>query len=532
MRPTYVLKELSRYNIDTYADIIYRNALLYAEEDAFKCKEQIFTFAGYNANVNRLINALIALGVNNGEVLGVLSWNCIEYSIVYGAAMKGGFIASPFNPRLNVNELSYIIENSQARVLFVGPEMIETIKSLKPRLPRDILIVGFKETPYGILSYRDLIEEHSDTEPELLVEKDDPVFIFYTSGTTGVPKGALYTQYRAIEDTRRCVISLGLQPGDKQIQIMPLFHIGGAKNFWAYFFVGASNVIMPNTSFNPAETLDAIQKEGATDIHIVPTHLAAFLNVPEVDRYNLSSIKRMFYAASPMPVELLKRGIDKWGAIFVQSYGATEDGPNVLFLSKRQHDIMDQPETNSSMLSSAGFPHIGVHVRIVDKKNMDVAPGEIGEIIVQSDSVMKEWWRNTDQTNETIIEGWIHTGDLGYYDEKGFTYIVDRKKDMIISGGENIFPREIEEVLYQHPAILEAAVIGIPDPYWVEVGHAVIVLMDGQKLTSDEVIGFCKNRLANFKAPKSVSFVNTLPKNPTGKILKRELRKMFSQTKF
>jgi acyl-CoA synthetase (AMP-forming)/AMP-acid ligase II len=526
MRPTYVLRELSRYNIGTYADIIYRNALLYAEENAFKCGDQSLTFAGFNADVNRLINALNAMGVKKGEALGILSWNNIEYVSVYGAAMKGGFVASPFNPRLKIDELEEIINYSQVRVLFVGPELMESLVTLRPRLRKDMQLIGFKNNSEDSHLYRDLMDHYPASEPEILVEKEDPAFIFYTSGTTGLPKGALYTQYRAIEDTQRAVISLGLQPEDRQIQVMPLFHIGGAKNLWAYFFVGAGNVIMPHLSFDPRATLRAIQEEKATDIHIVPTHLAAFLNLPDVDRYDLSKMKRMFYAASPMPLELLKRGIEKWGSIFVQGYGATEDGPNVLFLSRRQHELMARPDAEKTTLAPAGFPHIGVHVRIVDANNQDVAPGEIGEIIVQSHSIMKEWWRNPETTQETIIDGWVHTGDLGRYDEKGFTYIVDRKKDMIISGGENIYPREIEEVLYQHPAILEAAVIGIPDPFWVEVGQAVIVLKEGETLTSEEVIRFCKDRLAHFKAPKSVMFVDTLPKSPAGKILKRELHRI------
>jgi acyl-CoA synthetase (AMP-forming)/AMP-acid ligase II len=196
-------------------------------------------------------------------------------------------------------------------------------------------------------------------------------------------------------------------------------------------------------------------------------------------------------------------------------------------LSKRQHNLLDRPPEEQKTLGSAGFTHIGVQVRIVDKDDRDVEPGEVGELIVRSKATMKEWWHKPDETRETIVDGWVHTGDLGRYDENGFIYIVDRKKDMIVSGGENIFPREIEEVIYQHQAVQEVSVFGIPDPYWVEKVHAVVVLKKGEDVTEQGIIDFCKERLARFKAPKSVEFVDALPKNPAGKILKREMREKY-----
>ena len=441
--------------------------------------------------------------------------------------MKGGFIASPFNPRLQADELDYIINYSEANTLFVGPELVDIINSLRPRLPRVKNLISFEAPAQGMIFHQDLLYTYAKEEPVVDVEEEDPVFLFYTSGTTGIPRGALYTHARAMDDTRRFPVALSLEHGDKHIQIMPLFHVGGTKNFWGYFFVGGSNVIMPQRSFDPRATLQAVQDEKATDIHIVPTHLAAFLALPDVDEYDLSSLKRMFYAASPMPLELLKKGMEKWGPIFMQFYGATEDGPNVTMLSKQQHDVVNKPPEEQRSLTSAGFPHIGVHVRIVDDNENDVEPGEVGEIIVKSKATMKEWWRKPEETQETIVNGWVHTGDMGRYDEEGYIYIVDRKRDMIVSGGENIYPREIEEVLYQHPSVQEAAIIGIPDPYWVERVHALVVLKEGASLTSEDLIDFCRKRIARFKAPKGVEFVDSLPKTPSGKILKRELREKY-----
>jgi len=527
MTKKFILKELARYNVGTYADIVYRNALLYPEDIAFTCGAESVTFSQFNGRVNSLIHALQSLGVRKGEVLGVLSWNCLEYTDVYGAAMKGGYIASPSNARLQSAELDYIINYSEAGTVFVGPELVQTLSELRPRLPKVKNFISFKGSFPDMIPYDELLASYSNDEPHVSVEENDPLFIFYTSGTTGVPRGALYTHSRGMDDTRRLAIALSLEFGNIQIQIMPLFHVGGTKNLWGYFFVGATNVIMPQISFDPQATLQTIQDEKASDIHIVATHLAAFLALPDVDHYDLTSLTRMFYAASPMPVEVLKRGMEKWGPIFIQFYGATEDGPNVTMLSKRQHNILDRPPEEQKTLGSAGFPHIGVHVRIVDTDEKDVEPGEVGELIVKSKGTMQELWRKPDETRETIVDGWVHTGDLGRYDEKGYIYIVDRKKDMIVSGGENIFPREIEEVIYPHPSVQEAAVFGIPDPYWVERVHAVVVLKKGAKLTEQELIDFCKKRLARFKAPKSVEFADALPKSAAGKILKREMREKY-----
>jgi long-chain acyl-CoA synthetase len=524
MRKTYILKELSRYSTGTYADIIYRNALLYEDELAIKCGNESVTFGQFNDRVNSLIRALQSMGVKKGDVIGILSWNCLEYADAYGAAMKFGFVSSPFNPRLQDEELNYLINYSECNTLFVGPGLVEIVERLRPDIPGVKNFISFKSSVPGMISHRNIVETFPKDEPDADVREDDPVFLFYTSGTTGVPRAALYTFDRAIDDTRRFAIALGIEQGDKHIQIMPLFHVGGTKNFWGYFYVGGSNVIMPQTSFDPSATLQAVQDEKATDIHVVATHLAAFLALPDVDKYDLSCLKRMFYAASPMPVELLKRGMEKWGPIFMQFYGGTEDGPNVTMLSKTQHDVVNKPVEDQAVLASCGFPLIGVHVRIVDDHDEDVGPEIPGELIIQSKAIPKEWWRKPEETAETFANGWVHTGDVARYDEKGFIYIVDRKKDMICSGGENVYPREVEEVLYRHPAIQEAAVFGIPDDFWVEKVHAAIVLKMGEVATADGIMEFCKSRLAHYKAPKSVEFRDALPKNPAGKILKKELR--------
>jgi len=527
MQEKLLLKELCRYAIGTWADIIYRNALLYPENEVFIYGKERITFAQFNARVNRLIHALHSMGVKKGEGIGIVSWNCLGYADIYGAAMKAGFIISPINPRLQASELDYLINYSEIHTLFVGRELIETVNQLRPHFPKVKNYISLEMSAPGMISYQEMLLAHPEEEPDVQVKEEDPFLILYTSGTTGVARGALYTQGRNIENTRTKAIELGLEVADKHIMILPLFHIGGYSHFWAFFYAGGSNVIMQQRSFDPAATLQSIEEEKATDIHIVPTQLVTMLALPNIERYDLRSLKRVWYAASPMPTELLRRGMERFGAIFMQGYGQSESGPDITFFSKRFHDVLDRSPEEQRVLASCGQPCLGVHVRIVDENNNDVKPYTMGEIILQSKVVMVEYWHKPDDTRDVMVDGWLHTGDMGYYDERGYVYIVDRKKDMIISGGENIYPREIEEVLYRHPAVAEAAVIGVPDKLWIERVHALVVLKEGRQATGDEVMEFCKDHLARYKAPKSVEFVDSLPKNPQGKILKRELREKY-----
>ena len=524
MSDKFILKELCRYQRGTFADIVYRNALLHADEEAFICETKRITFAQFNLRVNSLVHALSSVGVKKGDGIGMLSWNCLEYTDFYGAAMKGGFIASPFNPRLHSEELEYLINYSEACVLFVGPELIPTVNDLRPKLPKVKHYVSLDGSDPDMLFHDELISSYSTEEPDVDLSKDDPYLIFYTSGTTGVPRGGLYTHARKLDNTRIKALEMGAKPDDKHLVGLPFFHIGGDSHVWPFFLVGGSNVIMLQKSFDPVVVLETIQAEKVTDLHIVPTQLLAILNSEDIDNYDLSSLNRIYYAASPMPVELLRRGLEKFGPVFSQGYGQTESGPQLTALPRKNHQVLDKPPEEQKVLSSCGQPSLGVHVRVVDEKNEDVPPGTIGEIIAQSESIMVEYWHRPKETSETLVDGWLHTGDLGYYDEKGFIYIVDRKKDMIVSGGENVYSREVEEVLYKHPSISEVAVIGIPDPVWVERVHAVVVLKENATATEDDIILFSKDHLASFKAPKSVEFVESLPKNPQGKILKKEIR--------
>ena len=527
MSDKLILRELCRYNRGTFADIIYRNALLYSSHEVFVCGAERVTFARFNNRVNRLVHALRSLGIEKGDVIGILSWNCLEYTDVYGAAMKGGFIASPLNPRLHSEELEYLVNDSEASTLFVGPELLETVDRLRPHLPKVKNYIGLGGAAPGLVSYDELLGGDESGEPDIDVKKDDPVIILYTSGTTGLPRGALYTHAQKLDNTRIKALEMGTKLGDRHLMVLPFFHIGGDSHVWPFFLTGGCNVILPNRSFDPVTVLEAIQEEKVTDMQIVPTQLSALLSHPDLKKYELNSLNRIYYAASPMPVELLRTGLEVFGPIFAQGYGQTESGPQICTLPKEAHQVLDKSAEEQKVLASCGQPSLGVHVRVVDKEDRDIGTGVVGEIIAQSDSIMTEYWKKPKETAETIVEGWLHTGDLAYYDEKGFIYIVDRKKDMIVSGGENVYSREVEDVLYKHPGVAEAAVVGVPDPRWVERVHAVIVLKPNALATEEEIIAFCKKHIASYKTPKSVELVDSLPKNPQGKILKKTIRSKY-----
>jgi acyl-CoA synthetase (AMP-forming)/AMP-acid ligase II len=530
MSGTLVLRELSRYPLGTFADIIYRNAILYPDSEAFVCGCKRVTFKAFNERVNRLIHGLHALDIQKGDVIGVLSWNQLEYPEVFGAAMKGGFILAHFNPRLQAQELNYVINDSQPRVLFVGSELVETASGIGDHLSKTEAVLVFGEAQGHMMAYREMLEAQSSEEPACMVEEDDPLTIFYTSGTTGIPRGAIYTHRPKMENTIMKALDIGVQFGDRHLVVLPMFHIGGDSHIWPFFLRGGCNVLTPQHSFDLADTLRLLAEEQITDVHIVPTQLISLLTLPDIAEQEFPCLKRIWYAASPMPVEVLKQGLSAFGHIFLQGYGQTESGPDIAILSQANHRYSGTSTEAEGVLASCGQPCIGVHVRIVDEADRDVEAGEIGEIIVKSRRNMVGYWRKPQETEETIRDGWLYTGDLGYYDENGFVYIADRKKDMIITGGENVYPIEVENVLYRHPAVQEAAVIGIPDPYWVESVHALVMLKRDAQATEDEIISFCRGQIAHYKAPKSVEFVESLPKNPQGKILKRMIRLKYWET--
>jgi acyl-CoA synthetase (AMP-forming)/AMP-acid ligase II len=483
-----------------------------------------FNYAEFNARVNRLANALCGLGLKKGDNVAVLQYNYPETLESFFACFKAGFGAVPINFRLHPNEFAFIIDHSEAKAVVLSPEFNEAILEIRDRIPQAQHLITLSGAEGDLLDYEGLMSGGSDSFEDVDVHPDDLAWLFYTSGTTGMPKGAMLTHRNLVAMSMSFYADIcpGLGPTDAILHAAPLSHGSGLYGL-PNIAKGAANVILESKSFDPELVFRTIQEYRITNMFAAPTMVKLMIDSPAVERFDHGSLKALNYGGAPMLVEDLKDAMGKLGPCLVQLFGQAESPMTITYLPHRDH-VQEGTVDQMKRLASAGIPRTDVEVNIFDAHDTELPAGEMGEIVTRSDLVMRGYWRNPEATADTIRGGWLHTGDVGYMDEGGYVFIMDRSKDMIISGGENIYPREIEEVIIQHPAIREVAVIGVPDPRWGEAVKAVVSLSAGESITEDELIAFCKDNIASYKKPKSVDFVEALPKNNYGKILKRELR--------
>ncbi len=504
--------------------LLTKSALIHPDNLAVAYGSRKMTYAQFNARVNRLANALNRLGVRKGENVALLQYNYFQTLESLFACFKAGYGCVPINFRLHAKEFAFIIDHSESAAVILSPEFNGPVLDIHDCIPKVRYLITLSGAGAELLNYEKLLSEESDQFVDADVDRDDLGWLFYTSGTTGMPKGAMLTHRNLLAMAMNFYADIcpGFGPKDVILHAAPLSHGSG---LYALPNIGkaAANIILESKSFDPEMVFKAIQEYRVTNMFAAPTMVKLMVESPAVDKYDHRSLKSLIYGGSPMLVEDLKKAMAKLGPCLIQLFGQGESPMTITYLPHRDH-ILRGPPDQMKRLASAGIPRTDVEVKIFDSDDQELPPGQMGEIVTRSDLVMKGYWHNPDATRETLKNGWLHTGDMGYMDENRYLFIMDRSKDMIISGGENIYPREIEEVLIKHPAVREVAVIGIPDLKWGEAIKAVVSLVEGKSATEDELIAFCKDNIASYKKPKSVDFVDELPKNNYGKILKRELR--------
>jgi acyl-CoA synthetase (AMP-forming)/AMP-acid ligase II len=482
-----------------------------------------YSYSQFNARANRLANALKSMGVGKGDNVAILQYNYPETLESIFACFKAGIGAVPINFRLHPQECAFIMDHSHAKAVIVSPEFNEAIVEIKDRIPKVYCILSTADAQGDILDYEKELAAGSDKWQDVDVDPDDLAWLFYTSGTTGMPKGAMLTHRNLLAMTMNFYADVSpLGPGDAILHAAPLSHGSGLYSL-PNVAKAAANVILESKTFDPELVFQTIEKYRITNMFAAPTMVKLMVDSPAADKYDHSSLKCLNYGGAPMYVEDLKHAIKKLGNCLVQIYGQGESPMTITSLPHGGH-VVKGTEKQMKRLGSAGVQRTDVEVKIFDDEDNELPQGEIGEIVTRSDLVMRGYWHNPEATAETLRNGWLHTGDVGYMDEDGYLFMMDRSKDMIISGGENIYPREIEEVICKHPAIREVAVIGVPDPKWGEAVKAVVSLVPGKAITAPELLLFCTKHIAKYKVPKSVDFVDELPKSNYGKILKREIR--------
>ena len=502
-----------------------RSAMWFSDRIALVDEKIRLSYAELNKRVNCLANELLALGLKKGDRVALFSRN--RYQLLEGAfaIYKAGLVEVPLNARLSIQELEEMLKNSETSALILSDEFIEDIEKARSRFPTVKHYIATSDAPPSMLDYETLIREGSISEPKIVVGMDDLASLNYTSGTTGVLKAVMLSHRNRICQAKKHMLVPGIDIDQNSVMchVTPVTHASSSMVL-PIIWRGGCNLILKG--FDVEALLKTIERERVTHILLVPTMLNFIMANPALKSYDLTSIRTIVYAASPMPVERIKKALEIFGPVLIQCYGLTETSALVTFLSKEDHLHLDDP-MRMKRLASAGVPSIECDVRIVNEHGEDIKPGDVGEIIEKGEDTMIGYWKALDLTSQTLRDGWLHTKDMATVDENGYIYIVDRKFDMIISGGFNIYPSEVENVLYEHPAIFEAAVIGVPDDQWGESVKAVVILKEGTKVTEEELIEHCKKRLASYKKPGSVDFVMEIPKNSSGKIMRRQIREKY-----
>ncbi len=507
-------------------------ARVFGRKEGVICEDLRFTYREFNERCDRLSQALIKLGLKSGERVAYLSFNCHRLLEAYYGVPQLSAILLPLNIRLSAEELAYILNDSTPRLLFYDPEFIPLVECLWSQvksIEHFIALRGVKPGWAYPQSYDELLANAEPREIDYRrIDENSVGELFYTSGTTAHPKGVMLTHRNLY--LHAFYVATALRDGDDTVHLytVPLFHANSWGATHVLTLTGGRHVMI--RKFDPQSVLELVQRERVTRLHMVPTMAIALINHPDFAKYDLSSVKEVMMGGAPTSQSLIRQVEQKIpGCIAEGGYGLTETSPVITAAFIKSHLALDPKEIQLPRKATAGYVFAGSEIRVVDPQGRDVKPDgrEVGEVTVRGDVVMAGYWNQPEETSRVVRDDWFYTGDLATIDEEGYILIVDRAKDMILSGGENIASAEIERVLYAHPAVLECAVIAVPDDRWGEVPKALVTLKPDHRAAEAELLDHCRRHLAGFKTPKSVEFLDSLPKGGTGKILKNDLRKKY-----
>ena len=509
------------HDIRTVADVTRVHARVQPDKTALHFEGARISYAVLDRRANQVANGFIAERIAPGTRVAILAKNGPAFFELWFGAAKAGAVLVPVNFRLAAPEVAYVVDDAEAALLFVGADFYPLVEKIEPGLKTAHRIIALDGNHPRWPDYEQWRTRQPTHDPDRPIDRGDVAIQMYTSGTTGHPKGAQLTHANLLTLLPSALREWGTwRDEDVSLVCMPLFHIGGSG--WALIglYRGLEHVLCKD--FDPPAILAMIPRYRVTKTIFVPAMLLFLLQTPQCRDTDFSSLDLIFYGASPAPLDLVRRSLEVFGCGLAQVYGLTETTGAITYLPPEDHG-----EHAIERMKSCGKPMAVTEVKIVDAAGNELPPREVGEIICRSPQNMKGYWNLPEATQRTIRGGWLYTGDAGYKDEGGYLYIYDRVKDMIVSGGENIYPAEIESAIFGHPAVADVAVIGVPDPQWGEAVKAIVVKKPGADVTVKELIDYARERLAGYKVPRTVDFAETLPRNPSGKILKRELRKPY-----
>ena len=516
-------------------DFINIAAAICPDKLAIVFEDKRYTFSQLNDRVNRLANGLIKLGVQKGDRVSFIQVNCNQCVETYFAVAKAGAIYLPLNFRAKEKELTYMLNSAEATTLIAGERYIPMIQAIRPELKSLKNLISIEKKHEDLLYYEDIIKSSSAEEVVTPIDDKDTTILMYTAGTTGFPKGVMLSHTSFSTYVLENVTPPDPESDERNILTVPLYHVAGIQAMMAAIYGGRTLVM--ERQFDPEEWMTLVEKEKANRAMMVPTMLKQLLDHPNFKKHDLSSLRVITYGAAPMPLPVIRKALDEFpGVSFINAFGQTETASTITALGPEDHAITgtpDEKEKKLKRLASIGKPMADVQMKVIDDAGKKLGPNQVGEILAKGPRVMSGYWKDEEKTKKTIDkDGWVHTGDVGYVDEDGYYFLSGRSSDIIIRAGENISPEELENAIREFPKVEDVAVIGVPDETWGEEPRAVVILKKGiprSKEVEAEIMEHCRQTLASYKRPRTVVFVDDLPRNPMGKLIKREIREKYGK---